>query len=264
MRSAIRLFRGALPKGTVGFFAEELKWLGSVFGHVRDLDVFLLNFNKLEKMIESSSARHRKILEDWIADHRSVHLENLRNALVSQRLKRFRTRMSAYIKRPLPKRPTAPLALTMLQDVAPEIILEKHKSVLKQGRKVIKKPKLKNFHNLRIQVKKLRYACEFVSPAYGKALREFIRETVKIQDCLGELQDTVFTRNFIDYIRSEWGGKVVEPKLLFMLGEIYQLQSEIARTKQALFMEIWKSFDTGSTFSNLLTALHRKTENGIQ
>ena len=108
---------------------------------------------------------------------------------------------------------------------------------------MIEKPKLKNFHKLRIQNKKLRYACEFVSSAYGKSLQPFIKKTEQIQDCLGELQDTVFTRDFVGRILADWKGRAVDPGLLFLLGEIYQHQGEIARERQTAFIDIWRDFD---------------------
>jgi hypothetical protein len=66
-------------------------------------------------------------------------------------------------------------------------------AVLEQGRTVLADPKLKQFHRLRIQTKRLRYLNEFMAPAYDGALDGFIERMVEIQDCLGELQDTVFT-----------------------------------------------------------------------
>ena len=112
------------------------------------------------------------------------------------------------------------------------LITEKFDAVIEQGRAVLAKPKLKQFHRLRIQMKRLRYACEFMAPAYDGALDPFIERTVEIQDCLGELQDTVFTRKFIDSLRDDWKGKLVDPDLLFILGEVYQLQAEIARERR--------------------------------
>ena len=163
--------------------------------------------------------------------------------------------MQRYLKKPLPKRPAAPLALRTVGEAAPVLILELYRAVIRQGRRVIAKPKLKNFHKLRIQTKKLRYVCEFMAPAYGKTLQPFIKRTTAIQDCLGELQDTVFTREFIDRILTDWKGKAVDPGLLFCLGEIYQYQGEIARARQAAFVVIWRDFDRKAVSDELQAIL---------
>jgi len=138
-----------------------------------------------------------------------------------------------------------------LREVAPLLISEKFDAVIEQGRAVLAKPKLKQFHRLRIQMKRLRYACEFMGPAYDGALDPFIERTVEIQDCLGELQDTVFTREFVDSLRADWKGKLVDPDLLFILGEIYQLQAEIARERRSQFGGIWERFSSEETLTAL-------------
>jgi CHAD domain-containing protein len=256
MRSALQLFKGALPQKTVDLLRAELGWLGAVFGEVRDLDVLLLNLPKFTNDIETPNKRHRGTLERWIETHRIEPLENLKQSLRSVRFTKFRTRIQRFIDKPLAQRPTAPLALVPVRRIAPEIVTKKYDAVIARGRKVTAKPKLGNFHKLRIQVKKLRYACEFMDPAYRGDLKAFIKKTVRIQDCLGEMQDTVFTRSFIDFILGEWKNQVVAPGMLFMLGEIYQHQGEIARLRQAEFGDIWREFDTEAINDELQSILN--------
>jgi len=89
-----------------------------------------------------------------------------------------------------------------------------------------------------------------MAPAYEGVLDPFIERTVEIQDCLGEVQDTVFTREFIDSLYEEWKGDV-GPDLFFILGEIYQLQAEIEQERREGFGRIWQSFSSDET-ANLL------------
>ena len=138
-----------------------------------------------------------------------------------------------------------------VREVAPVIITEKLDAVIQQSRALLANPKLKQYHLLRIQMKRLRYACEFVAPAYDGGLDSFVERTVEIQDCLGELQDTVFTRKFIDGVFEDWKGKLVNPDLLFVLGEIYQLQAEIARERREAFGKIWGPFSSEETIAVL-------------
>ena len=154
-------------------------------------------------------------------------------------------------QRPLPSRPRAPLGANTVHEAAPVLITEKFDAVIQQGSTVLAKPKLKEFHRLRIKMKRLRYACEFMAPAYEGALDPFIERMVEIQDCLGDLQDTVFTREFIDSLYDDWKGHVVDPYLLFILGELYQLQAEIARERRGSFGRIWQPFSSEGTISLL-------------
>ena len=251
MRSALRLFREAIPESAATYLGGELKWLGGMFGAVRDLDVFLLNLSRFKDRIESFPAKKKRAFEDLIEKHRRAPLEALCQALESPRYRNFERRLAQFLERPLPARPRPSLALKPVREVAPVIITEKFDAVIEQGRALLADPKPKQYHLLRIQMKKLRYASEFMATAYEGTLDAMIERTVEIQDCLGELQDTVFTRKFIEGLLEDWKGKLVDPDLLFILGEIYQLQSEIARERREAFDRIWKPFSSEESITLL-------------
>ena len=259
MRSALRLFHGAVSEGTAVYLEEELKWLGNQFGAVRDLDVFLLNLSRFQGQIECFPAKKKRAFENWVEKHRRAPLKHLCKALESSRFLNFERRFTQFLEKPLPSHPRALLALKPVHEVAPTIITEKFDAVMKQGHALLAKPKLKQYHRLRIQVKKLRYAGEFMAPAYDGALDAFIEGTVGMQDCLGELQDTVFTRKFIDDLIEDWKGKLVDPDLIFILGEIYQLQSEIACQRREIFGKMWGEFSSEKTLNLLKNVLHRQS-----
>ena len=266
MRSALRLFRDAIPEGTAAYLQGELKWLGTLFGGVRDLDVFLLNLSQFKQQIERFPAKKKQAFENWIEKRRRAPLKALWSALESPRCKHFERRMMQFFERPLPLRPRPSLALKPVREVAPVIITEKFDAVIEQGRAILADPKLKQYHLLRIQMKKLRYASEFMATAYEGTLDAFIERTVEIQDCLGELQDTVFTRKFIEGLLEDWKGKLVDPDLLFILGEIYQLQSEIARERRETFGRIWNRFSSEETMTLLKDILlwpHKGIESNV-
>ena len=256
MRSALRLFRDAIPEGTAAYLQGELKWLGGMLGAIRDLDVFLLNLSRFKQQIESFPAKKKQVFENWIEKQRQAPLKALCQALESPRYIQFERRIMQFLEKPLSTRPRAPLAMETVREVAPVLLKEKFDAVIEQGRVVLADPKLKQYHRLRIQMKRLRYLSEFVASAYEGALDAFIRRTVEIQDCLGELQDTVFTRKFVDSLRDDWKGKVLDPDLLFILGEIYQLQVEIARERREAFGKIWAQFSAEETPVLLKEILH--------
>ncbi|HVN94947.1 MAG TPA: CHAD domain-containing protein [Syntrophorhabdaceae bacterium] len=251
MRSALKLFHEALPEITTVYLEEELKWLGGMFGAVRDLDVFLLNLPKFRTEIKPFPKKQKKGFDDWIEKHRRKPLKALCDALESVRARRIEQRMKQFLERPLPKRPRGSFAAMTVACAAPKIIHEKLAAVVKQGHAVIQNPKLKEFHGLRIQMKRLRYACEFVAPAYDGGLDAFIDRTVDIQDCLGELQDTVFTRKFVRWLHNDSKTKLVDPDMLFTLGQIHELQAQIARNKQDAFAAIWEEFSSDETRTTL-------------
>jgi len=242
MRSALLLFGEAIPAATKNHFRSELKWLGEILGKVRDLDVFLLNLPQFKMNIGRFSAKRQKAFADWIEMHRRLPFTELIQALESVRYKNLAKKIINYSSAKPPARPPAHLAAKKVRDAAPQIIKNNLDAVIRQGEKIIANPRLKEFHRLRINMKKLRYACEFVNGAYEGRLDDFIAFTVDIQDNLGKIQDTAFTRNFIDFLFADMTGKLVDPKMVFILGEIYQLQKDIEKQQRELFSGLWEKF----------------------
>jgi triphosphatase len=251
LRSGVRLFREAIPEAAADYLGGELKWLGGLLGAVRDLDVFLLNLSKFKEKIERFPAKKKQAFESLIGEHRRGLLEALCQALGSPRYRSLERRLAQFLARPLPSRPRPRLAAKTVREIAPALIIGRFEAALKQGATVLVHPKFKEFHRLRIRMKRLRYACEFMAPAYGNDLDAFIERMVEIQDCLGELQDTVFTRKLVDSLCDDWRGKPVDPDLLFILGEIYQLQTEIARERREAFGKIWEPFSSEEAIASL-------------
>lgn len=247
MRSAIILFHNAIPETTAQYFEERLKRLGSLFGEVRDLDVFMINLTGYKGMIESFSKEKRKTLENLVVKQRRIPLKALSEALKSRRFKNFEHRMVKFLAEPCVDCLELPAANKSIREVAPQVITQKFKSVIEQSKKTQANPKLNEFHALRIQMKRLRYTFEFLAPPYGSAFDDIIHRTVEIQDCLGELQDTVFNQKLIKHILDDWKGKLVDTDLIFILGEIYQFQGEIAREHQKNFKQIWDGFCSQQT-----------------
>ena len=245
MRSALALFHDALPVKTVTYLESRLKWLGKLFGEVRNLDVFVINLSSYKDKIGKFPKAKRKALETLVIKQRRTPLRILNEAIKSRQFKTFQRRMNKLLE--TPSREQASAEQKFISDVAPQIIIQKLENIIEQSRKTIANPDLKEYHSLRIQMKRLRYALEFLTAPYGDVFKGIIKQTVEIQDCLGELQDTVFNQKFIKGIFKNWRGKLTDPDLIFILGEIYQFQGEISRERQKSFDAIWASFAPEST-----------------
>ena len=247
MRSVLSLFPDALPADTVTFFEDSLKWLGSRFGKVRDLDVFTINLTLYKDKIENFPDTRRKSLEKLVAKHRRVPLNSLVEALKSERCQAFEQRMGGFLGDACKDCPELPMGRKTIKEIAQRAVTEKFEIVAAQGKKTLADPALTEFHCLRIFMKRLRYTLEFLAPPFGGAFDDLIRRTVGIQDNLGQLQDTVFTRQLIlKMIKGSTGGNI-NPSLVFILGEIYQYQDETARECQKTFNGKWDNFSPEKT-----------------
>ena len=251
MRSALILFHNSLPESTARYFEERLKWLGGLFGGVRDLDVFIINLTNYKDKLGSFPKAERKALEGVVIKRRRIPLKALKEALKSRRYQNFERRLKQFLEAPCVDCPELPLGMKKISEVAPPNVTTKFETVIGQGRKISTKSELPEFHCLRIQVKRLRYALEFMAPAYGSSLNDVILQTVRLQDNLGELQDTVFNQKLIKRILKDCKGKLLDDELIFILGELYQLQGEIARERQKAFIDIWVPFSSVQTIISL-------------
>jgi CHAD domain-containing protein/uncharacterized protein YjbK len=251
MRSALILFHNSLPESTAGYLEGRLKWLGGLFGEVRDLDVFIINLTNYKDKLESFPKAERKTLEGVVIKRRRIPLNALKEALKSRRFQNFERRLKEFLEAPCVDCPELPLGMKKIYEVAPPNVTTKFESVIDQGHKISIKSELPEFHCLRIQVKRLRYALEFMAPAYGNSLDNVILQTVRLQDNLGEIQDTVFNQKLIKRILKDCKGKLLDDQLIFILGEIYQLQGEIARERQKAFNDLWVPLSSEQTIISL-------------
>ena len=253
MRSALILFHNALPERTVIYFEERLKWLGGLFGAVRDLDVFIINLTSYKDKLSSFPKEKRQTLESLVVERRRAPLIALNEALNSRRYHYFERRLTRFLEEPSSASSGSRMGMKPIREVAPQAITQRFENVIAQSRKTLANPKLNEFHCLRIQMKRLRYTVEFMAPPYGAAFDDLIQRSVAVQDCLGELQDTVSHQKLIKTILADWQGKLVDPELIFILGEIYQLQGHIAQERQQTFNAIWARFTEASLQEQMTT-----------
>jgi inorganic triphosphatase YgiF len=261
MRSAVKAFCQVDTESGSAMLAKELKWIAALFGAVRDIDVFIINLDDFEQKIDYFPAKTKHALKDGIEKQRRGPLEKLIAALASPRYKRLDRRIKLFIRNQLiPPNPIS--GMKTVRQFAPELITGDFQDVMKGGQEVLANPEIKQFHLLRIEMKRLRYATEFVAPAYAGALSGFIQRTVEIQDCLGELQDTVFTRDFSRRLSKKLEDKSEGSNIALVLGEIYQFQAEIAKEHREKFAGIWARFASSET-SDLLAKVFQDNQRSL-
>jgi len=257
MRSALSLFGPMLGVKRAEVISRDLKWIGALLGRVRDIDVFLLKLPRYAKLKRFAGEEEMFLVKRLMA-YRSFPLKALSDALGSARYKRMERRLRALTDTIEPKRPSSSVAVKKISDAVPSMMEGMFESVVEKGSEAFKKQRMKDFHKLRIEAKRLRYGLEAISPAYGRALDPFIKRLVEMQDCLGDMQDTVFTRGFIDDILDGKILKGLRPGTGFVLGEIYMLQREIASDCRRDFSGIWRRFASKRTLRDLKKGLRVK------
>ncbi|QYJ15970.1 hypothetical protein Rxycam_01800 [Rubrobacter xylanophilus DSM 9941] len=175
LRTALRVFREALPEGAARF-RGELGWIGGVLGEVRDLDVLLAREGELPDGLQRALERDREEARD-----------RMLQALDSRRYRCFVEEFAGFLRRG--DRGHAPGADRPVLEAAPELVAREHRRARKAGARIGPGSPAEDYHRLRRRVRGLRYTLEFFSGLYGAAAREYVSALKGLQDLLGEHQD---------------------------------------------------------------------------
>lgn len=182
LRAAFSMFRPVLEdeagQREVRELATEAKWLAAACGPARDLEVFLTEtVKKVPPAIEKVGKRLAL-----------SHLERACAALSGTRFAAFDRQLAAFID----QQPSA--AGHRIDDFGRAVLDQRHHEVMHRGRKLDTLGRAR-LHRLRIAIKKLRYAADFLQPAFAaqgfasEAAKAYIEATTRLQSALGALND---------------------------------------------------------------------------
>jgi CHAD domain-containing protein len=188
-RSVLKLAAGALPSALAGRYGREFRWLGQLTGPTRDLDVFLLAYLRMESALIKSPAADLAPFREHLELLRASARRDLCRGLRSARF----TRLSAGWRRALADAGGAgwPLGSPPAATLAASQLARAHRRVLREGRRLGPGSGPEELHELRKRCKELRYLADVYASLYDAAAHaRAVASLKKLQDCLGEVQDT--------------------------------------------------------------------------
>lgn len=198
LRSDLRTFRELVDARWSGKLRQELRWLGSELGAVRDYDVFL---SRVRAAAARSGAVRDPNVEALIAaarKGRSAARARMVEALRSARYARLRSRLELAARSP---RLTLAARLTPSQ-AFPRIIKRRRKRIKAAVEELPLRPSFASLHRIRILAKRLRYAAEAVAFVSGPRAATVAKAAARLQDALGELNDAVHACGQLRRMRS--------------------------------------------------------------
>jgi CHAD domain-containing protein len=184
-RSAIKLCGDVLPAGVAEAFRDEFKWLGDVTTPIRDLDVYLLNYDEMAARLRAATPAELAPFHDHLIQRRRIEQRELARALRSRRfLSMTRAWRGELTSGRAPRRGISAARL------AADRIHRANRRVLGLGSAITPDSAPENLHDLRKRCKELRYLLEFFASLHDPAIhRQAVRDLKGLQDCLGEYQD---------------------------------------------------------------------------
>lgn len=221
LRSCVSALATALPEGCLDPMKGELKWLGSRLGAARDWDVFL--HESLPQLTRGLAAvgdaagpdelaRAAMTLGERAARAARAAWRSKRTSLLLLDLGRIAAGGGFIVANEAMRQPVVPFSSALLE--------RRLARVVRLGKRARSTAGIERLHELRVAVKKLRYAVEFFGALYpaGKPER-FRQRLVRLQDCLGSICDATAmaervreaapaNASLTDFVRG-WGACVV-------------------------------------------------------
>ncbi|GJL69204.1 MAG: hypothetical protein NPIRA06_18390 [Nitrospirales bacterium] len=182
MRAIIRAVSSFLAPEWTEQVRQELGWVGSLLGEVRDWDVLLESFRQNFHDFSSSEQRSFQTILKNFEDQRSVARAKLLEGLGSDRYLNLLNHFENSLIQ-LPFQPT-PFTLTELAKKA----FQKIQDIANTSNSLFGKSEL---HHTRRLLKRARYAIELAEPLFGKRAKRFLQQAKVVQDLLGLHQDAV-------------------------------------------------------------------------
>jgi len=179
-RALIRASRKLVGDQLAGVDAE-LRWLGSVSGAARDLDVLIEHLREVVDGLAPDTSGGEAILAA-LEEERGWARETLVEALASDRYRRLLLTFGA----------TLPTLHAIDDDIRPrEIARREFKRLRAAYDELGPEPPDDQLHRLRIKAKRARYAAELAERDEDGAFAAFVAAATELQDLIGSHQDAV-------------------------------------------------------------------------
>jgi CHAD domain-containing protein len=244
LRAGLKLFGPFVP-GDADALREELSWLASALGEVRDLDVQLAALLHAAQDLHASPEAFAP-LAGWFRARHLTARQALIESLDAERFGQLRTALLAVINEPPAE---SGLAADAAEGVLPELLGANYRRFRKAAADLDEHSPAPQLHRARIRAKQLRYSLEFSADVYGKPARELIRVAVDAQDALGAIQDAVVMEDRLREIGE--GGHELPPASIFVAGQLAQhfadgqhaARSEVPHALRGLLRKQWRRLE---------------------
>ena len=236
LRAAMSAFGPFLPP-RIEAFRSQFGWIATSLGEVRDLDVQIERMAEWRSEVSPAQAAALDGVERLLRGRRQLARRRMLFAMNSRRYDLLVERFGAFLRRG-PLRTHTPGRVPVLA-VAPDLVERRHRKVCKMGDRIRRSSPPEDYHLLRIDAKKLRYALEFVGGIYGKQAVEFSQRVTALQDVLGLHQDADVAIDMLNDMAGASGRKLGPASLLAMgaISERYRLHAAELRTQ---FPKVYK------------------------
>jgi CHAD domain-containing protein len=227
-RSVLRVFADLFDRESARVLGTELAWYAELLGRVRDAHVLgehiAQTIAEVPAEVDTSAAAQQ--LDTQLAD---MH-EGARQALLAQMHSTRYLALLALLHDWQQRAPmidaatTAPAAVGGFLDQSSRILAKR----LKRARRPQATAEM--LHRARKAGKRARYTAELAEPALGKRARRVAKRATRLQDVLGEHQDSISAATLLNTLSVH----IDQPRVAFVYGVVFggeQLRGQRARER---------------------------------
>jgi CHAD domain-containing protein len=185
-RSILKLAGDVLPANITEKFQLEFKWLGDLTTPVRDLDVYLLELDRMAARLASADPDDLDPFRSFLIRHRATERRRLVRGLRSRRFEQVMSGWRSALAQVVAEADGGPSVATL----ARQRLERAFRTVVRRGEKIAPDSPSDEVHSLRKRCKELRYLLEVFRPLCADAsYRPLVKELKALQDTLGDFQD---------------------------------------------------------------------------
>ncbi|MFD5399018.1 CHAD domain-containing protein [Streptomyces sp. NPDC127097] len=239
LRSAFRSYTKVLDRAATRPIGVELKWLAAELGVERDREVLT---ERLREGLAEVPATLRlgpvdARLRIWSERRRAGARDRLLDVLDGPRYLALLKTLHAFLEEP----PLRKAAGRPAPEVAAGAVLKDYRRLARRTEAALAAPAGRErdeaLHGARKAAKRTRYAAEAARPALGRPAKRFAKRTKRVQQLLGDHQDSVVARGTLRELatqaqRAGEGG--------FTFGLLYGREEALAADRERALPDVWR------------------------
>ena len=197
-RAGLSLLKPAFSNKQTRYFKQTFSALMCHTGKLRDLDVALAQKQSFITMLDSDDAESLSGLFDYLQTRRDNEFERVKAHLQSEQYQHCVARLAVKIER----RRHGENHSEVLDVFKPKLIQNQFDKIARRAHKALSTRCTNQLHQLRIEVKKLRYVLVFLDKALSKSIDKVLFKDLKQQqDVLGRWHDLVVQNDLLGQVR---------------------------------------------------------------
>jgi triphosphatase len=212
----LRQFQAFLP-AEFSKVRETLKTVLRALGHVRDLDVALSELQDFSRKLPKADRAGVEPLKEHLTSERVRARAQMLSVLDSIWVQKNLQELLMLLGKPVAGSEASAAELAL--HASPGLIRRRFRKLRKRADLLKVGSSTEEYHEVRGQVKKLRYALEAVAALYGKPAADTVRALRRWQENLGVQQDAAVAMRRLNALASAQA-KSIPAETLFLMGRL--------------------------------------------